>query len=405
MCRFLVYKGKDEILLSKLILDPTHSILTQSYDSRLRLDTRRPHNGDGFGVGYYTHPKLGPEPCIFTSTIPAWNCINLERLASKTTSSLIFAHVRATTEGSLSDSNCHPFRHNSLMWMHNGNIGGWKYVKRRLADSLCDQWFLGVQGGTDSEWAFALFLDSMERMGHDPDSDVVDGGFGHTVLREAMLKTIERINRLIAEIPRRCRNGEDYDTRSLLNFAVTDGHSVVCTRYVSSKTDEAASLYFSSGTNWKEHQPPGNYKMERRDKGADIVLVASEPLTFERDNWVTVPTNSTLTIHKQTVMIHPIMDEYYNHSPSYSRSSGFAVSKGLVSNGPGEAVAGRGVTPQNSAGGTPLGTLGLDEEKEGLVEEKLEHPSKPNAELMQKTPYAILVSSSSSFPKCFATEL
>jgi hypothetical protein len=61
MCRFLVnpflpvhaprtdfsqvYKGSDEILLSKLILDPTHSILTQSFDSRLRLDMRRPHNG------------------------------------------------------------------------------------------------------------------------------------------------------------------------------------------------------------------------------------------------------------------------------------------------------------------------------------------------------------------------
>jgi hypothetical protein len=62
MCRFLVsvqavlgaeactnapqvYKGSDEILLSKLILDPTHSVLTQSFDSRLRLDLRRPHNG------------------------------------------------------------------------------------------------------------------------------------------------------------------------------------------------------------------------------------------------------------------------------------------------------------------------------------------------------------------------
>jgi glutamine amidotransferase len=40
-----VYKGSDEILLSKLILDPTHSILTQSFDCRLRLDMRRPHNG------------------------------------------------------------------------------------------------------------------------------------------------------------------------------------------------------------------------------------------------------------------------------------------------------------------------------------------------------------------------
>jgi len=32
-----VYKGKDEILLSKLILEPAHSILTQSYDCRLRM--------------------------------------------------------------------------------------------------------------------------------------------------------------------------------------------------------------------------------------------------------------------------------------------------------------------------------------------------------------------------------
>ncbi len=243
-------------------------------------DTRRPHNGDGFGIGYYTPPALGPEPCIFTSTIPAWNCINLERLASKTTSALIFAHLRATTEGALSDSNCHPFRHGSLMWMHNGNIGGWKHVKRALALSIEAEWFNGVQGGTDSEWAFAVFLDSMQKAGYDPGASRTDGGFGHAVLRKAMLQTIKRINQLIADIPAHLSEG--LDTRSLLNFAVADGHSVVCTRYVSSATDEAASLYFSSGTCWKEEGGKGNYKMERRDKGADIVLVASEPLTFER---------------------------------------------------------------------------------------------------------------------------
>ncbi|KAI4290148.1 MAG: hypothetical protein L6R35_000577 [Caloplaca aegaea] len=355
MCRFLVYKGKDQILLSKLILEPQHSILTQSYDSRLRLDSCRPHNGDGFGLGYYTPPALGPAPCLFTSTIPAWNCVNLLRLSSKTTSQLIFAHVRATTEGSLSDSNCHPFHRNSLMWMHNGNIGAWKHVKRTLCMGLQERWFSCVGGNTDSEWAFAVFLDVLDWMGYDPDSAALnETGFGHAVLRKAMLATIKRINALIAEIPDKGpkEKEEALDCRSLLNFAVTDGHSVVCTRYVSSMTDEAASLYWSSGTSWQEDKSmKGRFRMERRDKGADIVLVASEPLTFERgklnfprcnllgapktnksnptDDWVIVPTNSTLTIHKQAVMIHPIMDEYYNPSPSYTRSSGFAVSKGL----------------------------------------------------------------------------
>ncbi|PBP27967.1 Amidophosphoribosyltransferas-like protein precursor [Diplocarpon rosae] len=317
MCRFLVYKGSDEILLSKLILDPTHSILTQSFDCRLRLDMRRPHNGDGFGIGYYTEPKLGPEPCIFTSTTPAWNCVNLQRIASKTASHLIFAHVRATTEGSLSDDNCHPFCHGSLMWMHNGGLGGWKYIKRRLGERIADKWYLQVQGGTDSEWAFALFLDTLERMGHNPSSPP-KAGFGPGVLRHAMLQTIKQINDFIADIPRSVVENENVDTRSLLNFAITDGHSVVCTRYVSSRTDEAASLYYSSGTTWEDKSTKGEYQMDRQ-------------------SWVTVPTNSTLTIHKQTVMVHPIIDENYNYNPYHSRSSKYVQDKGLVTNEKGTA--------------------------------------------------------------------
>ncbi|EHA57291.1 hypothetical protein MGG_11745 [Pyricularia oryzae 70-15] len=335
MCRFLVYKGSDEILLSKLILEPTHSILKQSFDSRLRLDTRRgQNNADGFGIGFYTNPKLGAAPCLFTSTTPAWNSPNLNRLASKTASRLIFAHVRATTEGSLSEDNCHPFYHGSLMWMHNGGLGGWKYIKRRLGERLADRWYLGVVGGTDSEWAFALFLDTLERMGYDPSAQP-EKGFGPTVLRRAMLKTIELINELIDDIPESIIQAEKVDTRSLLNFALTDGHSIICTRYVSSATDEAASLYYSSGSQWENrpsHEDECNFQMERRDKGADVVLVASEPLTFERENWVNVPTNSILTIHGQTVMVHPIMDQFSNHSPYHTRSAAYVQMKGLSAN-------------------------------------------------------------------------
>jgi glutamine amidotransferase len=166
------------------------------------------------------------------------------------------------------------------MWMHNGGLGGWKHIKRRLGERLADKWYLGVQGGTDSEWAFALFLDTLERMGFDPSNPPV-GSFGPSVLRQAMLKTIEQINALIKDIPKSILESENVDTRSLLNFAITDGHSVVCTRYVSSRTDEAASLFYSSGTTWDD-KSKGNFTMNRRDKGADIVLVASEPLTFER---------------------------------------------------------------------------------------------------------------------------
>ena len=171
---------------------------------------------DSFISGWYTDPKLGAEPCVFKSTTPVWNCSNLPRIASKTASRLIFGHVRATTEGSLSEENCHPFCHGSIMWMHNGGLGGWRYIKRRLGERLHDKWYLNVQGGTDSEWAFALFLDRLERLGFDP-SSTPEKGFGSTVLRKAMLQTIEVINELTSSIPEKIVQSENVDTRSILN--------------------------------------------------------------------------------------------------------------------------------------------------------------------------------------------
>ncbi|KIX08798.1 uncharacterized protein Z518_03455 [Rhinocladiella mackenziei CBS 650.93] len=378
MCRFLVYKGSKPIILSKLVTEPSHSILTQSYDSRLRLDSRRPVNGDGFGVGWYTEPELGPDPCIFTSTLPAWNCVNLERIAPKTASRLIFAHVRATTEGSLAENNCHPFQHNTLMWMHNGNIGAWKYVKRPLSDSIADKWFLGVKGGTDSEWAFALFLDILEREGVDP-SSAPEGGFDAKILRRAMKKTIAQINAFVKAVPPEYQL-PDVETRSLLNFAVTDGHSVIVTRYVSSKTDAAASLYYSSGTAWVEGKTKGQFRMERRDKASDVVLVASEPLTFERHNWLSVPTNTMVTICQQTVYVRPIKDEFYDPDPSTERSTGFARSKGLVSKAPG----GSAETPSTIAG-TPLPPTEVESPGGGyMMKENLDEFRAKMAELQLK---------------------
>ena len=83
---------------------------------------------------------------------------------------------------------------------------------------------------------------------------------------------------------------------SLLNFVVTDGHTVVATRYISSRTSEASSLFFSSGTSFDEFQEGGLYRMTKADKRESIIMIASEPLTFERSEWMEVKTNSMLVI-------------------------------------------------------------------------------------------------------------
>jgi glutamine amidotransferase len=198
------------------------------------------------------------------------------------------------------------------MWMHNGvallergvdvgAIGGFNGIKRQLMNSLREEYFIFVQGNTDSEWAFAVFLNELETLDAKP-AEYPHGGFGHEKLRLAMMNTIRNINQWCTQ------SGEQEP--SMLNFAVTDGQCVVASRYISSTTEEPASLFWryetssgrtgkpSSGTSFHQYAP-GHFRMERRDKGQDIVLVASEPLTFERADWVTVPTNCTPPAHRR----------------------------------------------------------------------------------------------------------
>lgn len=71
------------------------------------------------------------------------------------------------------------------------------------------------------------------------------------------------------------------------------------------------------------------------------------------DNWVTVPTNSSVTIHKQTVMIHPIKDEYYNPDPAHKRSSQLAVKKGQTITGPDKTTMSPAMSRESSGIRTP----------------------------------------------------
>ncbi|KIK60983.1 hypothetical protein GYMLUDRAFT_43517 [Collybiopsis luxurians FD-317 M1] len=319
MCRLVVYKGTSPVELSHLLTRPAHSIINQAFDSRLRLDRRRPMNGDGFGVGWYdsVYNEESFQPCIFTSITPAWNNINLTRLAEKIKSPLVFGHVRATTAGSLSLDNCHPFVHGRLMFMHNGNVAEFPLVKRKLQADLPDVAFNKVQGNTDSEWAFALFMSKLP----DPSAK----SFTTAMLRDAMFQTIASLNQYAEEA--------GITEPSLMNFCVTDGETVIATRYISSKTDEAASLWFSSGTTFSEFGG-GHYKMAKADKRENIIMIASEPLTFERADWMEIKTNNMVVVTpKMNLLQIPIVDKFYvppSDPASLTRTTEFAREKGLL---------------------------------------------------------------------------
>eukprot|EP00743_Colponemidia_sp_Colp-15_P005046 GILK01005433.1.p1 GENE.GILK01005433.1~~GILK01005433.1.p1 ORF type:complete len:300 (-),score=34.18 GILK01005433.1:182-1081(-) len=298
MCRILIYKGRDPeedaILLADLVTRPEHSIIKQSHSCRERTpfhDQPQYLNGDGFGIGWYTPDS--PTPCVFTSISPAWNNANLVRLAEKVTSPLIYAHVRAASPGShIIDVNCHPFIRGQLLWMHNGGVAHFDKLRRRVLMSLTESVFESIQGTTDSEHCFAIFQNLLTK-------DVEKSSFTPEELRDTMLKTLKVINEMSAEA--------NITEPSLLNFAVSDGKTIIATRYVNNDKADAASLYYSSGTKF-EVDSDGVYRMLHRHKREHVVIIASERLTSVLEDWVEVPRNHLVMVTPDAnVLLIPIV--------------------------------------------------------------------------------------------------
>src|SRR6201991_81556 len=125
MCRWLAYTGAP-IPLSEVLYTPVHSLIDQSLHSRLGAETT---NGDGFGVGWDGDQ---PTPGVFHSTEPAWNGYQLRELAGQVSSGHFFAHIRAAIGSAVQQTNCHPFRHENWLFMHNGFINEMATIKRDL---------------------------------------------------------------------------------------------------------------------------------------------------------------------------------------------------------------------------------------------------------------------------------
>ena len=147
MCRWLAYSGSP-IKLEQLLLKRDRSLIDQSLHSRLGATTT---NGDGFGVGWY---EEGEPPRLYRSTHPAWNDRNLRELAAGISSPLFLAHIRASTGTAIQETNTHPFRHGSWLWMHNGLIREFASVKRELVLAVDDSLYTSIEGTTDSEVMF-----------------------------------------------------------------------------------------------------------------------------------------------------------------------------------------------------------------------------------------------------------
>lgn len=254
MCRFAVYMW-EEILLQDIIISPKHSIIDQSKHS---LERESPLNGDGFWIAWYK-PVIQDTPAVFKDISPAWNNKNLHSLASVTSSHLFMAHIRdASHSMPVIFPNNHPFVYKNYSFMHNGYISDFEKIKKQIADSLEEEYFLQIHGNTDSEYFFALLLQNISKTVATNPSEI---------LIHALKYTID----IIADFLGQHNISKEY----MLNTIISDGNIIAWSRFHSQWINGLNSLYY-------------------RETNTSII-VSSEPLS-DTDVWIQVPENHLFSI-------------------------------------------------------------------------------------------------------------
>lgn len=268
MCRWLAYSGSP-VNLEDLLYGPEHSLVVQSKHSTMGAETT---NGDGFGVGWYsTLPRSG----VFHSTEPAWNDRNLRELSAQAYSGRVFAHIRASTGSPVQQTNCHPFRHERWLWMHNGVITDFPRVKRDLTLAVDPEFFPQIEGSTDSELFFYLALTF--GLALDPPRAVAEA-----------VAFIERIGH---------QHGIEHPIQ--MTVATTDGESTWAFRY--SSVGMSRSLFFSTDIAALRALYPSNELLHELSTNARLVV--SEPLGDMKGAWQQVPESSSLRVHGNTIQL------------------------------------------------------------------------------------------------------
>ncbi|WP_028049317.1 class II glutamine amidotransferase [Cellulomonas sp. URHD0024] len=271
MCRWIAYAGSP-VLLDELLYKPANSLVMQSLHSRLGAE---PTNGDGFGVGWYD--EHSPTPGLFRSVEPAWSDENLRELSQHVRAGVVLAHVRATSGTAVQQSNCHPFRHDRWLFMHNGFLARFGELKRDLQLAVDPELFPTIAGTTDSETLFHLALT-----------------FG---LTDDPPRAVAAAIGLVEDVAR--RRGVDYPVQGTI--AVSDGERLWAFRY--SSEGRSRSLFHNQDVAVLRQQYPDNPVLH--DLSEDTRIVVSEPLGDLRGAWLEVPEATCLVIGGGTLETVP----------------------------------------------------------------------------------------------------
>jgi predicted glutamine amidotransferase len=174
------------------------------------------------------------------------------------------AHIRASTGTAVQQTNCHPFRHEKWLWVHNGLVRDFHLVKRDLALAVDESLYPYMEGSADSETLFYLALT-----------------FG---LEEDPPKAVERMVGFVEEVGHR----HDVEHPIQMTIGTTDGKNVWAFRYSSER--KSRTLFYSTDVRTVRELHPERERLQELADESRIIV--SEPLGDLPGAWNEVPESS-----------------------------------------------------------------------------------------------------------------
>lgn len=278
-------------------------LLERGCHSRVLYDLNSQTLGYTNAASSYLKHVTGPRPSLYKSQSPPINDFNFKSLCSNTESYCVFAHIRATSGSVVTPVNSHPFVFGRHVFMHNGVISNFSAIRRDLTDLLSFDAYCNIFGSTDSEHAAALYMTNLTSAGG---KESWETEYPLEAMLAAMQKTVVQILQLQHD-----RLGAS-NTPNSLNFCTTDGTKLLAIRFRNHATQQPPSLYWSEtagralNTKFPGHPDGQAFTNAEAVCGEDEAfgkhtIVASEPTTYDENEWNLISRNCALLVDEQGV--------------------------------------------------------------------------------------------------------
>ncbi|PTL77266.1 class II glutamine amidotransferase [Vitiosangium sp. GDMCC 1.1324] len=201
MCRLFGFRSSVPTAVHPSLVTEKNSLLQQSREHK-----------DGWGIATY---EAGERPLVAHGLGPAYCDPDFERVSSRVSSRTVVAHLRLASVGAVEKRNAHPFHHGRWCFVHNGTLKNFARHKAVVEALIRPELLANIQGATDSERCFYLFLTRLS------ERQCLVGPACVEKVARALAETMELVSAITDE------PGQD---RSSMNFLVTNGDVMVATR-------------------------------------------------------------------------------------------------------------------------------------------------------------------------------